>query len=111
MEKTINIGGRDVQLKATGSFLLRYKAQFGRDALQDIFGIYGAVDKKGNVSNAAALDVEVFYRLIWTLAKTADKDIPEMMEWLDGFDEFPIMDVMGEIMDIITSSIISTGPK
>jgi len=104
MEKVLIIDGRQVRFKSTGAFLLRYKAQFGRDAIQDIFKLEGAF--KGNeIANVDVLDLEIFFNLAWTLAKTADPTIPPPMEWLDGFSEFPIMDIIPEISDMIFSSI------
>ena len=108
MEKILTIDGRQVRFKSTGAFLLRYKAQFGRDALQDILKLQGAIDNKNQIKNIDALDLEVFYNLVWTLAKTADPSIPPPLEWLDEFSEFPLMDIIPEIVDMIFSCLTST---
>jgi len=108
MEKILTIDGRQVKFKSTGAFLLRYKAQFGRDALQDILKLQGAIDNKNQIKNIGALDLEVFYNLVWTLAKTADPSIPPPLEWLDEFSEFPLMDIIPEIVDMIFSCLTST---
>ena len=109
MEKILTIDGRQVKFKSTGAFLLRYKAQFGRDALQDIFKLQSAIDPNTNeLVNYEALDLEVFYNLAWTLAKTADPSLPPPMEWLDSFSEFPLVDVLPELTDMIFSSLTTT---
>jgi len=108
MEKILIIDGRQVRFKSTGAFLLRYKAQFGRDALQDILRLQSAIDSKGQIKNIDTLDLEVFYNLIWTLAKTADPNLPPPMEWLDEFSEFPLMDIIPEIVDMVFSCLTST---
>lgn len=109
MEKILTIDGRQVKFKSTGAFLLKYKAQFGRDALQDIFKLQNAINTKTNeIKDLSALDLEVFYNLIWTLAKTADPNIPPPLEWLDEFSEFPLMDIIPEIVDMIFSCLTST---
>ena len=108
MEKILTIDGRQVKFKSTGAFLLRYKAQFGRDAIQDILRLQSAINNKGQIKNIDTLDLEVFYNLIWTLAKTADPDILPPMEWLDEFSEFPLMDIIPEIADMIFSCLTST---
>ena len=108
MEKILIIDGRQVKFKSTGAFLLRYKAQFGRDALQDIFKLQDAVDSKNRIKNISALDLEVLYDLAWTLAKTADPNIPPPLEWLDEFSEFPLMDIIPEIVDMVFSCLTST---
>ena len=108
MEKILTIDGRQVRFKSTGAFLLRYKAQFGRDAIQDILRLQSAIDGKGQIKNIDTLDLEVFYNLIWTLAKTADPNLPPPMEWLDEFSEFPLMDIIPEIVDMVFSCLTST---
>lgn len=106
MEKIISIDGRDVRFRSTGAFLLRYKAQFQRDALRDIFKLESIVNKEtGEVESLEALDLETFYNIVWTLAKTADPNIPPPLEWLDSFDEFPLIDIIPEIIEMILSTI------
>jgi len=105
VEKVLTIDGRQVTFKSTGAFMLRYKAQFGRDAVQDIFKLQQAVDVKGQIADINALDLEVFYNLVWTLAKTADPLIPPLFEWLDTFSEFPLIDIIPEVMDMMFSSL------
>lgn len=108
MEKILTIDGRQVKFKSTGAFLLKYKAQFKRDALKDVFRLIDAFDqKKGTIKDIEALDLEVFYNIIWTLAKTADPNIPPPIEWLDGFSVFPLYEILPEVMDLITSSFTS----
>lgn len=112
METILTIDGRQVKFKSTGAFLLRYKAQFGRDAIQDILKLEKAIDKKTNqFRDISALDLEVFYNLVWTLAKTADPNIPPPMEWLDQFSEFPLIDIVPEIQELITSCLRSSVPS
>ena len=108
MEKILNIDGRQVKFKSTGAFLLRYKAQFGRDALQDIFKLQGSLDEQGQIANIDTLNLEVIYDLVWVLAKTADPSIPPPLEWLDTFSEFPLAEIVPEITDMIFSCLAST---
>lgn len=97
MEKIINIDGRDVKLKADGAILLRYKMQFQRDCLQDMFHLVKIKETK----DYSQFDTELLYRLTWVLAKTANTEIPPMMEWFAQFDNFPIFEVLPDVMDII----------
>lgn len=119
MEKVITIDGRPVPFKSTGAFLLRYKAQFRRDAIKDLVKLE-PVFKKMEEKQAAAtaeekeamaieifdvLDLDLFYNMAWVMAKTADRTILDPMEWLDSFNEFPVIDIMMELMDLLTASI------
>lgn len=108
MEKTIEIGGKQITFKSTAATPLRYKAQFGKDYFAEIMklGSLAKLNKnKIDYKIFAEADFEVFYNIIWVLAKTADKTIPEPITWLDSFDEFPLFEILPEIQDLITSSI------
>lgn len=107
MEKTIEISGKKVSFKSTGATPLRYKNQFHRDFLVDIMKMkdLAKVGKNPSYEELMSLDMEVFYNICWTLAKSADKSIPEPIEWLDEFEEFPIMEIIPQIQELITSSL------
>jgi len=107
MEKILTIDGRQVPFKNTGAFMLRYRAQFGRDALRDIYRLKGLVGANGKLGNLDALDLEPFYNLVWTLAKTADPNITPPMEWLDTFESFPLMDILPELEDMLWQALES----
>lgn len=112
MEKTLTIDGRQVRFKSTGAFLLRYKAQFGRDAFADVMRLADAIDENtGELTNIDALDLETLFNLVWTLAKTADPTLPDPMTWLDTFAEFPIFEILPEVQDMILASVQSTKKK
>jgi hypothetical protein len=102
MEKILNIDGRDVKFKSTASFLLRYKMQFQRDGLKDLLRLQGAIDlKTKKVADIESLDLEVFYNMTWTLAKVANPEIPPPLEWLDTFSEFPLIEIIPEIIELM----------
>lgn len=111
MEKTIVIDGKEVRFKSTAATPLRYKAQFGKDFFAEIFKM-GALEKLGKLKpekvkaeDLKGLDFEVFYNIAWTMAKTADPKIPDPITWLDGFDEFPMAEVIPALQDMIITTI------
>lgn len=110
MEKTLTIDGKQVRFKSTAATVLRYKAQFGRDLFADLIkmaSITSDVKESDELSyeQLQQLDFELFYNIIWVLAKTADKSIPEPIEWLDTFSEFPINEILPELQDLLTASL------
>lgn len=108
MEKTIVIDGKSVSFKSNAATPLRYKAQFRKDFFSEILklsGLEGLNFEKIDIEKIDRLDFEVFYNIIWVLAKTADKTIPDPMSWLDGFEEFPLLEIIPELQDLILSSI------
>ena len=107
MEKIIYIGDRPVKFKSTGATLLRYKLQFQRDMLTDLLRLEKAINNNDEL-NVSNIDLELFYNLLWTYAKTADKTIDPPLEWLDTFDEFPIFDIIPELQELIFSNFKTT---
>lgn len=108
MEKTIEIDGKKICFKSTAATPLRYKSQFGKDFFVDIMklsSLDGLNSKKINIEKIEKVDFEVFYNIIWVLAKTADKKIPDPITWLDRFDEFPLFEIIPEVQDLILASI------
>ncbi|MCQ6530660.1 hypothetical protein [Bacillus mycoides] len=115
MEKTIVIDGKQVRLKATAATVKRYKAQFRRNLFADMMGL-GAINALTSPDGSeqpivmsevdmSKVDFEIIYDLTWLYAKTADPSIPDPMVWLDGFEEFPIEEIMPEIMELIQATM------
>lgn len=126
MEKTIKIDGKGVRLASNASTPLRYKMQFKKDYFAELLKLAKVFnvkklekeevddDEKGTMDidlsqisfeDLDYLDFEVLYNFVWILAKTADKSIPEPLEWLDTFDEFPIVDIFPEVTGLLQSSL------
>ncbi len=94
MEKTVKIDGKDVRLKSSAALPLKYKAQFGRDFFKDI--------------DSENRDTEVLFNVIWVLAKAADNSIPDVIEWIDSFEAFPVFRVFGEANELVILSMGTT---
>lgn len=110
MEKTIIIDNKEVNFKSTAATPLRFKAQFGKDYFAEIIKLNRLNEFKQDQSNYEVLenaDFEIFYNIIWVLAKTADRNIPDPLAWLDGFEEFPLFEIIPEVQDLIAASIKS----
>ena len=109
MEKTITIDGKEIKFRSSGATPIRYKAQFGRDFLTDIYKLKDLEKLQGKkeltITEMKKIDFDLFYNLTWALAKTANKEIPEPVEWLDQFEAFPVMEIFGELQDVIISTI------
>ena len=119
MEKMIEIDGKKVGFKATGGLPYRYKAQFNREILADLLEYEKCISaraksklKSGNSEKVEAkdiditkLNIETLYNLLWTMAKTYDKSIPPPLDWLDGFDVFPVFEIWTELQDIFYDNL------
>ena len=117
MEKIVTVGGHEYRMKSTAANLLKYKAQFGRDLLEDIGMLQKAQIPTGKKdANGAALyawdfskvDLEVIYNMVWLLIKAADPNLPPPMEWLDTLDTFPLAEAAGAAVALYAESMGGT---
>ncbi len=108
MEKIIKIEEKEVALKTTGATLLRYKMQFGKDLLSELIKLEQLSD--GDCIRVDRLDFELFYNILWALAKTADPNIKPPMEWFEEFESIPIMEIIPELMEML-NSLMATNKK
>ena len=117
MEKIIEIDGKKIGFKTNGATPLRYKAQFGKDYFKEILKLMPLekmMRKKKSeieVSDLDALDFEMFYNISWIMAKTYDPTIPEPMEWLEQFDEYPMAEIIPELQELMASSFQTSKKK
>jgi hypothetical protein len=114
MEKTILIDGQKVLFKTNGAIPLRYKAQFGKDYFKEILKMAPLAEiqgKKIEPSDLELLDFDIFYNVAWIMAKTANPTIPEPLEWLGNFDEFPMADIFPELQEMMICSLQSSKKK
>jgi hypothetical protein len=114
MEKTITIDGKKVSFKSNGATPLRYKVQFGKDYFKEILKLAPLTklkDKELKPADLDALDFDVFFNISWVMAKTADPTIPEPLEWLEKFEEFPMATIIPELQELMVSSFKSAKKK
>lgn len=113
MEKTLTIDGKEVPFRSSGAITKRYKAQFQRDFFADLAGMgtsfinkdFSKMDELESLEILRQINFDLFLDIAWVFAKTADPSIPEPIAWLDRFDEFPIVEVMPELQDLLASTI------
>ena len=112
MEITLTIDEKQVPFKSTGAAPLRYTAQFQRDLIKDIMKMGVTKVNFDEMTDVQAIewmqdnvDFNMFFNVAWVYAKTANPTIPEPLAWLDTFDEFPIMDVIEPLQELLVKTI------
>lgn len=112
MEKVINIGGKDVKMRASALIPRMYRFKFGRDILRDMTSLKKAFKKRSELPEDATdeqkeeaalseMDLTIFENVAYIMAKHADPAIPDDPdEWLDGFEMFSIYEVFPEILEM-----------
>ncbi len=125
MERTINVGGVEMRMRASALIPRLYRFRFGRDLIQDMAHLEKAYKKAMSVSEDAdeeekrnaqfsVLDLNIFENVAWAMAKNADPNVPnDPDEWLDSIEGvFSIYEILPQIMDLWTSGLATTSkPK
>lgn len=114
MEKIVKVGEYEFPARSNAATLLSYRRNFGRDGMKDLlalvkgFGNKNADDADSVVQAFAdgSFEIETLYRYIWTFAKSADKSIPPLEEWLEGFD-IPALEFVSEVFPQISDLLFS----
>lgn len=105
MEKKITLGGKEILLKATAMNLLIYQAEFGEDMFKAKGELLKAFSSEGiDYSSINSLQL---LRMIWTFAKTGDKNFPPFREWMESLDEVPVVDLYNDNIDLFLSNMIT----
>lgn len=106
MEKVLNIGGKEVGLKSTAGTMMRYRNNCGRDFIKDLIKLQKSMSERVDKdSDFDAVDLDIFEKIAWCMAKTYDNSIPDIETWLDQFETFDIMQVLPEIMNLLVANM------
>lgn len=112
MEKVLIIGGNEVKMKSTAGTMMRYRNYFNRDFIKDLVKLQGKLTEKLDTgAEFEAFDLDLFEKIAWCMAKTADDSIPDIESWLDQFDTFDIMQVLPEIMNLLVANMEQINAK
>lgn len=105
MEKTIKINGKNINLKASGGCLIKYKQQFESEYSNDLGRIRALKDTNADAEIIKPLLTEVYFKLMWCMAKVADNSIPDPDSWAKEFGDYDISETMAVINDLLNKSI------
>lgn len=103
MTEIINIDGRDIKFRATGSTLRRYRDEFNRDLFEDF--------NKLTTQDVSGEAMEIMQNLAFIMAEQGDDsgEMPDSIDdWLDSFDSFPFNEVAPKIVQLWQKSNITT---
>ena len=108
--RTVNIGGKQIGLKATPLALLYYKQEFKTDLIGDLL-------KMQELANdPSALDSVAILQIAWAMNKAAEgkgKTFPHFESWLDQFEyvDFSDADTMTAIMNEAADGFFRRGSR
>lgn len=108
MEKTLLISNREVRFKCTGGFLIKYRQLTGDDPIKAISNLEKlSKNKKAFIEDLSFEDLLTFYNMVWVLAKTADDSIGDLEDFVSSFDEFPLADILIDLLELIQNAFKS----
>lgn len=137
MEKTLSIGGKEVRLTNNIGWTLAYRDQFGQDIIATLTPVLAAAvdlisgflqeagDGKTDleitdvlraldgdvlinaVAHLSGLEFVDLVNITWAMAKAADDNIPEPRMWVREFEEFPVDEIIPEVVKLAVKGLIS----
>lgn len=97
MKKTIKVEEKEICLKTNALQPLKYQKEFKRDFFADAYNIA-----------SRKYDIEPILYLLWIFAKEASDEIPDSVEeWLAEFEDFPIIDYIPTVVELLTLSLLT----
>lgn len=137
MEKTINIGNKEVRLNNNIGWTIDYRDQFGQDIIPTLLPmvaaaldlIKGLLEEMEDASNLewqdvlktldgdtlldalvhlGGLEFKDFINVTWAMAKCADETIPEPRTWVRQFETFPLDEIAPAVFELIYKGVISS---
>ena len=121
MEKTVQIGGKPVRMKASALVPRLYRFKFRRDMVADMTQLRKAYRKAMNVPKDAteeekedaqlsAMDLTIFENVAYIMVRHAGEDIPDTPEeWLDTIDGvFSVYEVLPAILEMWNMNELTT---
>lgn len=113
MERTINIDGTEVKLRASALIPRLYRFKFGRDMIRDMRQLQksyqkvmelpeDATEEQTQDAQLSVLDLTIFENVAYIMAKHADKTVPDTPdEWLDSVPGvFSIYEILPVILEL-----------
>lgn len=137
MEKTVQIGNKEVRLSNNIGWAIDYRDQFGQDiiptllpmvaaALDLIKGLLEEVEDTNNLEwrdilrlidgdtlfdaliHLGGLEFRDFINITWAMAKCADDSIPEPRTWVKEIEVFPVDELAPTVFDLIFKGVVSS---
>ena len=125
VERTVEIDGKAVRLRASALIPRMYRFKFGRDLVADMNRMRkswnrvqelpaDATDEQRQDAQLDAADLTIFENVAYLMVKNAGEDVPDTPdEWLDSMDGvFSVYEVLPVILELWGANLATTSqPK
>ena len=108
------VGDKQLALESNAFTVILFKKQFNKDMFAELLKLVQLFkgEKELNPENMSAEQVEkfdtmIFYELFWTFAYSADKDVPDFMDFYREYSELNTVGIMSDVLELIQHSMVT----
>ncbi len=114
MKQTISIKGHQLTLESNAFTTLLYKKQFNKDFFKELLLVAKVFNGRKSFSledldtdSLEAFDSELFYRLFWIFAVTADPSVPDYLDFYRVNSYLELKDIMQNVGKLLEVSLVT----
>lgn len=114
MKQTISIKGKEITLESNAFTTLLYKKQFNKDFFKELLLVAKVFNGRKSFSledldtdSLEAFDSELFYRLFWIFAVTADPSVPDYLDFYRVNSYLELKDIMQNVGKLLEVSLVT----
>lgn len=114
MKQTISIKGHQLTLESNAFTTLLYKKQFNKDFFKELLLVAKVFNGRKSFSledldtdSLEEFDSELFYRLFWIFAVTADPSIPDYLDFYRVNSYLELKDIMQNVGKLLEVSLVT----
>lgn len=114
MKQTITIKGHQITLESNAFTTLLYKKQFNKDYFKELLLVAKVFNGRKSFSledldkdSLEAFDSELFYRLFWIFAVTADPSVPDYLDFYRVNSYLELKDIMQNVGKLLEVSLVT----
>ena len=114
MKQTISIKGKQITLESNAFTTLLYKKQFNKDFFKELLLVAKVFNGRKSFSledldtdSLEAIDSELFYRLFWIFAVTADPSVPDYLDFYRVNSYLELKDIMQNVGKLLEVSLVT----
>ena len=114
MRKVVTVGDKQLALESNAFTVILFKKQFNKDMFAELFKLAKLFEGKQEISpenmsdeQIEKFDTNIFNELFWIFACTANKNIPNFMDFFEAYSELNTIDIMNDVLELIQHSMVT----
>ena len=109
---TVKIDNKEVELSNAFAWMFKYKSQFHEDPAAFLVPAFAkTADDPSGMAAFAEIGFTRLSNMAWAMAKTANKNVPDPVTWVNGFETFNVLDFAGELIEKAVSGMTVTNEE